>query len=405
MMQATSSLAPAAVPASATPIKAMVVDDAIVVRGLIGKWLDEETDIEVVARHRNGKEALDDLDRVDPDIVVLDIEMPVMDGLTALPLMLKKKPGLCVIMASTLTLRNAEMSLKALSLGATDYIPKPEGSSSVSTSAEFRSELVRKVRQLGSLKGRSTRPGGSLGSRRPERPAMRAVTDSGMHTRTGTDATARGAGSAAAARPDLTLQTRRFSSVAPRIVLIGSSTGGPQALTSVMQDIGQSLSHLPIVITQHMPPNFTAILARNLGKAAGVPAAEAEHNQILKPGHVYVAPGGSHTVLAEQSGQICTQLLDTPPINYCKPAVDPLMESGAALFGPACLATILTGMGSDGAKGVKAIADKGGSVIAQDEATSVVWGMPKAAAESGACAAILPLASIGPKIRHLAGRG
>ncbi|GAB5390472.1 MAG: chemotaxis response regulator protein-glutamate methylesterase [Alphaproteobacteria bacterium] len=365
-------------------------------RGLIGKWLDEEPDIEVVARHRNGKDAVDDLVASDPDVVILDIEMPVMDGLTALQEMLKLKPGLCVIMASTLTMRNAEVSLKALGMGATDYLPKPEGGRAVSSGVDFRRELVSKSRFLGT-RARSRR---LRQSQTQTAPAAAPIARPGA------------AKPAAIARPaahsfappkpaQAAFTLKPFSIVAPRILVIGSSTGGPQALTALFQEIGSSIQSVPVVVAQHMPPNFTAILAKNLGRCAGKPAEEAADGKPLLPGHIYVAPGSFHTVLERHGAATVARLQDTPPINFCKPAVDPMFLSAAEIYGPSVLSLVLTGMGSDGASGVKSISANGGSIIAQDQESSVVWGMPKAAAESGCCSAVLPLNKIGPAVSRL----
>jgi two-component system chemotaxis response regulator CheB len=196
-------------------------------------------------------------------------------------------------------------------------------------------------------------------------------------------------------------QTRPYSSARPRILAIGSSTGGPQALQEVMREVGTAMNDVPVVITQHMPPTFTAILAEHMGKAALRPSKEGEDGEVLKPGNIYVAPGGKHMIIEKDGGVAKIRLTDGPPVNFCKPAVDPLFDSVAKVFGSASLAVILTGMGHDGAEGVKTIAAGGGSVITQDEATSVVWGMPGAAAQTGVCSEILPLKEIGPKISRV----
>jgi two-component system chemotaxis response regulator CheB len=379
------------------PIRVMVVDDAVVIRGLLTRWLDEAPEMSVVASHRNGKLAVDDILKSNPDVVVLDIEMPEMDGLTALPLMLAKKRDLAIIMASTLTRRNAEVSLKALSLGAADYVPKPESTSEVTTSVDFRRELLEKVKALGQRARRMRGPG----------RAMRAETSAG---RTASQAPVKRApqtaremmrSSAAAAPATPALKTRPYSSVRPRILAIGSSTGGPQALQQVMKEIGTAIQDVPVVITQHMPPTFTSILAEHVGKAALRPSGEGQDGEVLKPGQIYVAPGGKHMILEKDAGAVKVRLTDGPPVNFCKPAVDPLFDSVAKVYGSASLGIILTGMGHDGADGVKTIAAGGGSIITQDEASSVVWGMPGAAAATGMCSDILPLSEIGPKIARV----
>ncbi len=382
------------------PIRVMVVDDAVVIRGLLTRWLGEDKNLKVVGSHRNGKLAVEDIEKSNPDVVVLDIEMPEMDGMTALPLMLAKKRDLVVIMASTLTRRNAEISLKALSLGAADYVPKPETTSEVTTSIDFRRELVEKVKALGA---RAVRMRGPARTMRAETSAGRTaqpVRPVSVRPATDTRASFRAAAQPAAAVAQ-SFQTRPYSTARPRILAIGSSTGGPQALQEVMREVGTAMNDVPVVITQHMPPTFTAILAEHVGKAALRPAKEGEDGDILKPGNIYVAPGGRHMVLEKDAGAVKIRLTDGPPVNFCKPAVDPLFESVAKAYGSASLAVILTGMGHDGADGVRTIAAGGGSVITQDEATSVVWGMPGAAAHTGMCSDILPLKEIGPKISRV----
>ncbi|EAV45636.1 protein-glutamate methylesterase/protein-glutamine glutaminase [Roseibium aggregatum] len=384
------------------PIKVMVVDDAVVIRGLLTRWLGEDKSLKVVSSHRNGKLAVEDIEKSNPDVVVLDIEMPEMDGMTALPLMLAKKRDLVVIMASTLTRRNAEISLKALSLGAADYVPKPESTSEVTTSIDFRRELIEKVKALGA---RAIRMRGPARTMRAETSAGRTaqpVRPVSVRPATDTRATFRGAAQpAGAAAGAVKYQTRPYSSARPRILAIGSSTGGPQALQEVMREVGTAMNDVPVVITQHMPPTFTAILAEHMGKAALRPSKEGEDGEVLKPGNIYVAPGGKHMIIEKDGGVAKIRLTDGPPVNFCKPAVDPLFDSVAKVFGSASLAVILTGMGHDGAEGVKTIAAGGGSVITQDEATSVVWGMPGAAAQTGVCSEILPLKEIGPKISRV----
>ena len=382
------------------PVRVMVVDDSVVVRGLIGRWIDEDPALAVVASHRNGKLAVDDVARSNPDVVVLDVEMPEMDGITALPLLLKAKPGLVVVMASTLTRRNAEISLKCLSLGAADYVPKPESNSGVTTSADFRNEVIQKVKALG-LRALTR---GGRGSAPAPRPSSFASTAGSAAAPAG-PARSFAPSQPRVAAPSAPAQLRPYSSVMPRVLLIGSSTGGPQALTKLFAEIGPAIVNVPVLITQHMPATFTAILAEHITKAAGRRAAEGTHGEPLMPGRIYVAPGGKHMVIGKQGAETVVLLNDQPPVNFCKPAVDPLFDSAVPIFGSAILACVLTGMGHDGAAGAKRIADGGGSVIAQDEDSSVVWGMPGAVAQAGAAAEILALDQIGGKIvRILGGR-
>jgi len=367
-------------------IRVMVVDDSAVVRGLLSRWLGEEPGVEVVACLRTGREAIDQFERSRPDVVVLDIEMPELDGLSALPLLLAKDRDLIVVMASTLTRRSAEASLKALSLGAADYIAKPQSSHGVATSAEFQRDLIDKVHQLGARRRLSVRRTGTGTGTGAVRPAWAEI---GSRARAG----------AAGAAPAITL--RPFARTLPRVLLIGASTGGPPALGAIMADLCGVLDHAAVLITQHMPPTFTAILAEHLARESGRPAREAVDREPIAPGRIYIAPGGRHMLVERGSRAPVIALDDGPLINFCRPAVDPLFSSAAGVFGPAALAVILTGMGTDGAHGAADIAAAGGSVIAQDEATSVVWGMPGTAAQAGVCSAVLPLERIAAQVGRL----
>src|SRR2546421_6329106 len=246
-MSVAATLAPAAPAAAQDPIRVMIVDDAVVVRGLVSRWVDEERGLKIVASLRTGREAVDQLLRHDRDVVILDIEMPDLDGIEALPLLLEKKRDLVVIMASTLTRRNAEVSLKALSLGAADYIPKPATNREVTTSASFRRELIEKIRQLGARRKRSA----------DVRARMPAAIPGGL---------ARGRIALADAPPiapthghSSAFKLRPFALTPPRALLIGSSTGGPQALTALVAQLAPAIGRAPMLITQHMPPTFTTI--------------------------------------------------------------------------------------------------------------------------------------------------
>jgi two-component system chemotaxis response regulator CheB len=351
-------------------IRVMIVDDAVVVRGLMSRWLSAEQDIEVVGIFRNGREAVDNVIRTRPHVVVLDVEMPELDGLSALPLLLARRPDLVVIMASTLTRRNAEVSLKALSLGATDYIAKPESNREVTVSSDFRREIIERIRQL----GRSRLPA----VRKPAK-VSRLVEFEDAHARPG-------------------IKLRPFPPILPRAIAVGSSTGGPQALQVLLRGLLPIASRLPILITQHMPPMFTTILAEHISRICDGRAHEAVHGEPVKPGHIYIAPGSKHMLIERCGTDTSIALNDGPPVHFCKPAVDPFFDSAATAFGAGLLGVVLTGMGVDGSTGVQKIASAGGAVIVQDEATSVVWGMPGAAAHTGQCSAILPIDDIAPRI-------
>jgi two-component system, chemotaxis family, protein-glutamate methylesterase/glutaminase len=363
------------------PLRVMVVDDSVVIRGMISRWLGSEPDMVVAASLRTGLDAVNQIERVNPDVAVLDIEMPDLDGISALPLLLAKKRNLIIIMASTLTRRNAEISFKALSLGASDYIPKPESTREPGAAEIFRHDLVQKIRQLGA-KVRRTTPASHSPSLAPVLDRVR-------------DPTLR------APIAPTPLLRRNFSAQNPRVLLVGSSTGGPQALMSLVGEIGAVIDRFPVLITQHMPPTFTTILAEHLARASHRPAREAIDGEVVKPGQIYLAPGGRHMRVARHGTEAVIVLDDGPPVNFCKPAVDPLFTSAIDVWQGGILALVLTGMGSDGMRGGKEIVAAGGSVIAQDEASSVVWGMPGAAANAGICAAVLPLGHIAPKLVRL----
>jgi two-component system chemotaxis response regulator CheB len=302
------------------------------------------------------------------------VEMPELDGISALPLLLRKKRNLMVIMASALTRRCAEVSLRAQSLRAADYVPTPETATDDPTSAAFQRELIEKIRSLGGRdRARMKRRTSDLAKTLLEREAVESP--------------------AFALRP--------FARVLPQALVIGSSTGGPQALTTLIQQLAATLERAPILITQHMPPTFTTVLAEHLARISGRHVREAEHGEPVVAGNVYIAPGGRHMRVVRARSGVSIVLGDDPPINFCKPAVDPLLASASATWEAGALALILTGMGADGADGAHKIVAAGGSVIAQNEATSAVWGMPRAVAHAGLCSAVLPLPEIALVVNRL----
>ena len=376
---------PQAASAATAQLRVMIVDDAIVVRGLFARWIEAEPDMALVASLRNGREAVDQIERIKPDVLILDVDMPELDGISALPQLLAKCPGVTVIMASTLTRRNAEISLRALALGATDYIPKPSSQNDVGAAPEFRRDLIEKIRHLGWRGHKASAHVGHVDDAPPLAPGL-----------------------APAARPVHLHQTshspialRPMPTTAPRVLLIGASTGGPQALNKLMAEIGPVIERVPVLITQHMPPTFTAILAEHLGRLAKHPAREAVHGEDIVPGTIYMAPGGRHMSVVQHNNVPAIEISNGAPINFCKPAVDPLFTSAAAVWGPRTMAVVLTGMGHDGLAGAHDIVNAGGHVMAQDEASSVVWGMPGQVALAGHCCAVLPIADIGAKLTRL----
>ena len=360
----------------------MVVDDSAVIRGLLARSLEADPDLAVVASVGDGQQALNALQRHDIEIVILDIEMPVMDGLTALPKIIATKPGLPVLIASTLTRRGATVSLKALSLGAADYVTKP-GSSALTTADEFKRELIGKVKGLAQARRQSR------GEPTPS-PARHG------------DAAPTPAGAPLARSSEIRLRPMPGHEP-PEVVAIGSSTGGPQALFRLLKALGAIKQ--PLLITQHMPATFTTILAEHIVRLTGLAAAEASDGEPVAASRVYIAPGDYHMIVEAQAGkQRRLRLSKEPPENFCRPSVDPMLRSLAQIYGNRVLCAILTGMGSDGLKGGQALVAAGSAVVAQDEKTSIVWGMPGAVATAGLCSAVLPIDELGPFIVRVAGR-
>ena len=367
-------------------IRVMVVDDAAVARRLVTRWVGAEPDMTVAASLRNGREAVEQLEASNPDVVVLDVDMPELDGIAALPLLLTKKRDLTVIMASALTRRGAEISLRALSLDAADYVPKPDAATDSRTSAAFRSELIDKIRRFG-RRGRSPARAGLPAPKSPKDPPQHEPRPAAPCSREEV--------------PSKAVRGQHFAQMAPRALLIGASTGGPQALAVLLEKLTAAIDSGPVLIAQHMPATFTTVLAEHLTRVAGRGAHEAEHGELVLPGGIYVAPGGRHMRVVRAHDGVRIALGNDPPINFCKPAVDALFSSAAAVWGAGALALVLTGMGCDGTRGAADVVAAGGSVIAQDEASSVVWGMPRSVARAGLCSAVLPLDEIAPRVIRL----
>ena len=370
----------------AAPIRVLVTDDSVVLRRLITDVLSGDPDIEVVGTAVNGKNALDKLPTLKPDIMTLDIEMPIMDGLQTLVEVRKLNRKLPIIMFSTLTERGAGATLDALERGASDYVTKPANVGSIKESMDaVRSQLIPKIK---SLTGRApiaparTRPafGGA-----PPPPGGNRLAVPGAGARPGVSSAPAPAGTSA--RP-----TGRVD-----VVAIGVSTGGPDALTQVVSNLPGGFP-VPIVVTQHMPPVFTQLFAQRLDGKARLRVVEARNGEMLEPGKILIAPGDYHMRLVKKSGGVGVALDQGPQENYCRPAVDPMFRSVPECYGGNALAVIMTGMGHDGYRGAEHILHAGGSLIVQDEATSVVWGMPGAAVHAGLPCEILPLGKIADAI-------
>ena len=366
-------------PETGDNVKVLVVDDSAVVRGLTRRFLEENTHIDVVSTASNGKNAVEAVKKHDLDVVVLDIEMPVMDGLTAIPLILAEAPAIKIVMSSTLTESNAVISLKALSAGASDYVAKPTSGSKIHGADDFKRELITKVLTLGG----AANPATAAVEKRPDRGRSDAPSKP---------------------RTNQPISLCKPSSVTPRAIAIGSSTGGPQALDKVLAGLEKTLSQ-PIFITQHMPATFTQILAEHLARDTGRIVSEAKDGQQVEPGEIYIAPGDYHMVVQGQGDDLRIELAQTERENYCRPSVDPMLRSLVEIYGSALLTVILTGMGHDGLAACKDCVEQGGTVIAQDEPSSVVWGMPGAVATAGVCAAVKPLDQIAQTVNSFAKGG
>ena len=367
-----------AAPGTLNPVRVMIVDDSAVIRGIETRILESEPDVKVVASVANAQLALSQLARTPVDVMILDIEMPVLDGLSALPQIRRIAPQTKVIMASTLTTRGGEISLEALRLGAIDFVPKPTVGT-IFSAEDFKRELVNKVTALGRVR--------LPGAHAPQRTPAQKTRPAALPAMSGPP-------------PKL----RAATGTIPTIIGIGSSTGGPQALQTTLTALPASMQ-LPIVIVQHMPPTFTKLLADQIARATGRPTCEGQDGMPIAPGRIYIAPGGMHMCVERQNGHGIIRLNSNPPESFCRPAVDPLFRSLAAAYGPSALVLILTGMGADGARGAEVVAKAGGTVLAQDETTSVVWGMPGAAAATGMVSALIPLGEIGHRLGdYAAGR-
>ena len=344
--------------------RVMICDDSVVIRGALARMLEGQPQIQVVARVANGALAVAEVQRqlrlgTPIDVVVLDIEMPVMDGMQALPMLLRSDPKLRVVMASTLTTRGADIAMQALRLGAADYLPKPSTADIADDS--FRRELIAKVVGLARMRAR------------PNAPAQPARV-------------------AAALRP--------LPRQPPSLLAIGSSTGGPQALFGLVQGLGKAVP-VPVVLTQHMPATFTPILADHLTRLGGMPCAEAKDGEPLLASRIYLAPGDRHLLVQGNVGALRARVTSDPPENFCRPAVDPMLRSAAAACSGRVLVVMLTGMGQDGMLGTRAVVEAGGAAIAQDEPSSVVWGMPGAIAKAGLCHQVLPLSAISSRVLEI----
>jgi two-component system, chemotaxis family, protein-glutamate methylesterase/glutaminase len=343
-----------------TPVRVLVVDDAVVIRRMLADALDADPGIEVVGTASNGRLALQKLDALAPEVITLDIEMPEMDGLETLRELRRLRPRLPVIMFSTLTERGAAATLDALALGASDYVTKPANVGSAQAALErVREELAPRIKALA---GRAEDP-----------VPIRSATPRGDRRQPA---------------------TRRH---AVSVVAIGTSTGGPNALETVLGGLAPGLT-VPVLIVQHMPPVFTRQMAERLDARSCLTVVEATDGMPVRPGWGYVAPGGLHMAVERSRTGILVRVHEGAPENSCRPAVDVLFRSVADCYRGGALGVVMTGMGQDGLRGCAELVDAGATVLAQDEATSVVWGMPGYVARHGLAAEVLPLDRIAAAI-------
>jgi two-component system, chemotaxis family, protein-glutamate methylesterase/glutaminase len=349
-------------------ISVLVVDDSAVIRRLITEVLATDPQIKVVDTAINGQVALEKIERLKPDLVTLDIEMPVLDGLNTLRRLRPKWPRLPVIMFSTLTVGGGTATLNALAAGASDYVTKPSNVGSFAESrASVQRELIPRIHALVKhARAAGTQSSAGQVRRPPAVPAARAG---------------------------------RLA-----VCAVGCSTGGPDAMTKLVAALPGSLS-VPVVVVQHMPAIFTKLFAERLNRMTSLAVVEAEDSQPVTPGRVYVAPGGRHLEVVRRGAAVLTRLHDGPPENHCRPAVDVLFRSVSSVYGRDALAVVLTGMGQDGKEGARVLRAAGAEIVVQDEESSVVWGMPGAIAGAGLADAVLPIPDLANHIASRAAAG
>lgn len=325
----------------------MLVDDSALIRAYSKRILLEDSEIQIVGEAENGKVAVAKVAELNPDVILLDVEMPEMDGLTALPQLLRNCPSAKVIMISTLTKKHADVSINALVNGASDYMEKP---TSETDKDKFKEELIAKIKAIGKPSGSSTLV------KTPQPPSTIKTIVKPITT------------------PTLKIK--------PKALAIGSSTGGPQALNRLFEVLNSKITDIPIFITQHMPPTFTTFLAGSISKISNTPCIEGAEGMIVENGKAYLAPGDFHMTVEKGTPHNIIRLNQNAPENFCRPSVDPMLRSLKDIYGNELLVAILTGMGQDGLEGVRPIFEMGGQVLIQDKETSVVWGMPGAIAKA-----------------------
>ena len=349
-------------PRIARAVRLMIIDDSLVARTALRRMLEAAGDMEVVVAVNTAESALEALRGQRVDVILLDLDMPGMGGLEALPRIIERARGARILVVSALTLAGAEATLAALSLGAADTLPKPEGRG---FHGDYREILLGKIRGLGRVAADAPDP--------------------------------------APPPPKRVLAGRRWSSMQPAVLAIGASTGGVHALANLFAGLPRKLG-IPIVVTQHLPAAFMPHFARQLTAASGFETALAEDGIPVEPDKILIAPGDGHLAFRKQAGRLVVQIDRRPASSGCMPSLDPMFASLAEELGDRVLGVVLTGMGRDGAQGAARVAAAGGSIIAQDEASSAVWGMPRAVVEAGLACAVLPPHEIADLIGSRLGR-
>ncbi len=360
--------------------RVLIIDDSVVARGLFSRWISEHPALAVIGVAADGTSAIAAAERHRPDIIVLDLEMPVSDGLETLRELRRASPASRIMVASCLTARHTPLVLECQALGALEILTKPDRNRDLTMSTSFRDVFLSTLERL--ISAKSLPPG-------RQRPTLALL---GAGTRIQADDHAKPVAlEAAETRPE----------VAPRALLIGASTGGPKAITRVLDHLGPAIALLPVIVIQHMPALFTASFAQQLASRFRQPVAEACHREEPLGGRIYIAPGGRHLRLERCGGRPRFCLDDGPAVSFCKPAIDLTFTDAAAVYGASALGVVLTGMGSDGTVGARQLRDSGARIIVQDEATSVVWGMPGSIVRQGLADQTLGIDEIGPALSRM----
>lgn len=357
----------------------LIVDDAVVVRQVLSRLISDDPDLELAGTAANGRIAIEKVGQLAPDLMILDWEMPEMGGYETLVALRKTHPQLPVVLFSTLAERGSPQTLEAITLGVSAYVRKPKAMGGAEAALEYlRRELLPPVRALCRLDDPAE----------PVRPTIPASLPASDEDNTATTLVM--SHSAASRRG-------RGNGAQVDVVAVGVSTGGPNALSALIPSLPEHFP-APVLIVQHMPSPFIRTLAERLDARSALEVREAVDNEPLKGGLVLFAPGDRHLVAVREGGSVRARLLETPPENSCRPSADVLFRSVAEIYGRNALVVVMTGMGQDGLRGCERIRSVGGEVVVQDEATSIVWGMPGQVARAGLADEILPLNELGPRI-------